>query len=94
MDYEAEPIDEIFLYAISILSKKLNKQQYDIVTNIMFNLYMGDTYGFDSSFDERFLPLVKMYWHSKGKNKFKTKINEYKEKVVRFKVYEGGKDKK
>jgi hypothetical protein len=32
-----------------------------------------------------------MYWHSKGKNKFKTKINEYKEKVIKFKVYEGGK---
>jgi hypothetical protein len=56
---------------------------------------MGKTYGFDPAFDERFLPLCKMYWYSKGKNDFNIKnIPENDEKPIIFKVYDGGKKKK
>jgi hypothetical protein len=56
---------------------------------------MGKTYGFDPAFDERFLPLCKMYWYSKGKNDFNAKnIPENEGKAIIFKVYDGGKKKK
>jgi len=56
---------------------------------------MGKTYGFDPAFDERFLPLTKIYWYSKGKNNFNTKkITKTERKARVFTVYDGGKTKK
>jgi hypothetical protein len=56
---------------------------------------MGKTYGFDPAFDERFLPLCKMYWYSKGKNDFDPKkIPQNDGKAIVFKVYDGGKKEK
>jgi hypothetical protein len=56
---------------------------------------MGKTYGFDPAFDERFMPLVRIYWCSKGKNNFNEKnIPKNKENIVKFTVYDGGKTKK
>jgi hypothetical protein len=95
MDNENDPIHQEFLSSLSFLSKKLTKFQYELVCHVMFNLYMGKTYGFDPAFDERFLPLCKMYWYSKGKNDFNTKnIPENEGKAIIFKVYDGGKKKK
>lgn len=95
MGYDQEDIHEEFLHCLSIISKKLTKSQYEIVSQVMFNLYMGQTYGFDPAFDERFLPLIRIYWYSKGKNNFKEKNISKTDKNNRvFKVYDGGKTEK
>ena len=80
MGYDQEDIHAEFLYCLSILSKKLTKFQYELVSQVLFNLYMGQTYGFDPAFDERFIPLLRVYWYSKGKNNFK-------ENAVNFKAF-------
>jgi len=95
MDNGDEAIHTEFLYCLSFLSKKLTRFQYELVCQVMFNLYMGKTYGFDPAFDERFMPLVRIYWCSKGKNNFNEKnIPKNKENIVKFTVYDGGKTKK
>ena len=95
MDEDQEDIHTEFLYCLSFLSKKLTKFQYEIVCQVIFNFYMGKTYGFDPAFDERFMPLVRIYWHSKGKNNFSEKNISKTEKNNRvFTVYDGGKTKK
>jgi hypothetical protein len=95
MDDESQEIQTEFLYCLSFLSKKLTKFQYELVCQVMFNLYMGKTYGFDPAFDERFMPLVRIYWYSKGKNNFnEKKIKENKANPRVFTVYDGGKTKK
>ena len=92
MGYDQEDIHAEFLYCLSILSKKLTKFQYELVSQVLFNLYMGQTYGFDPAFDER---LLRVYWYSKGKNNFKEKNISKIEKNNRvFTVYDGGKTKK
>jgi hypothetical protein len=95
MGDDYEEIHTEFLYCLSFLSKKLTKFQYETLCQVMFNLYMGKTYGFDPAFDERFMPLTKIYWYSKGKNNFNTKkINKTERKTRVFTVYDGGKTKK
>ena len=95
MEDDYQEIQTEFLYCLSILSKKLTKFQYELVCQVIFNLYMGKTYGFDPAFDERFMPLVRIYWYSKGKNNFKEKNISKIEKNNRvFTVYDGGKTKK
>jgi hypothetical protein len=95
MEDDYQEIQTEFLYCLSILSKKLTKFQYELVCQVIFNLYMGKTYGFDPAFDERFMPLVRIYWYSKGKNNFKEKNISKTEKNNRvFTVYDGGKTKK
>jgi len=95
MDENQEDIHTEFLHCLSFLSKKLTKFQYELVCQVMFNLYMGKTYGFDPAFDERFMPLVRIYWYSKGKNNFSEKNIPKTEKNARvFTVYDGGKTKK
>jgi hypothetical protein len=92
---DQEDIQTEFLFCLSFLSKKLTKFQYELVCQVMFNLYMGKTYGFDPAFDERFMPLVRIYWYSKGKNNFSEKNIPKTEKNARvFTVYDGGKTKK
>jgi hypothetical protein len=95
MEDDYQEIQTEFLHCLSILSKKLTKFQYELVCQVIFNLYMGKTYGFDPAFDERFMPLVRIYWYSKGKNNFKEKNISKTEKNARvFTVYDGGKTKK
>ena len=90
MNNENDPIQTEFLHCLSFLSKKLTKFQYELICHVMFNLYMGKTYGFDPAFDERFLPLCKMYWYDFDPKK----IPQNEGKAIIFKVYDGGKKEK
>lgn len=78
-------INELY-QALHLLSKKLSKKDYELVAGVMFQLYMGERFGYMKSLDGRFLQDIKLIFDlNKGK-----KINR-KAKILKLRVIKGGK---
>ena len=64
-----------------ILAYKLTKNEYDIVTNIMYSLYMGAEFGYMDSDVSGLLVDAKYIYEEVSKKKFEN----FKEKIKRVK---------
>ena len=64
-----------------ILAYKLTKNEYDIVTNIMYSLYMGVEFGYMHSDVSGLLVDAKYIYEEVSKKKFEN----FKEKIKRLK---------
>jgi|MDTE01.2.fsa_nt_gb hypothetical protein len=64
-----------------ILAYKLTKNEYDIVTNIMYSLYMGVEFGYMDSDVSGLLVDAKYIYEEVSKKKFEN----FKEKIKRVK---------
>jgi len=72
--------------ALQLLSKKLTDEEYTLVAGAMFQLFMGERFGYLNSMDGRLLDDIKLI-HKYNKHK---KIKQ-KAQILKFKVIKGGK---
>lgn len=75
-----------FYQALHVLAKKVNKKEYELVAGVMFQLYMGEKFGYLESLDGRFLTDIRLIY---GLNK--SKHVSKKAKILKLKIIQGGK---
>ena len=74
-----------FTKSLVILARNLNRKDYNLVTNVMFSLHNGVSYGYRHEFDPAMM----------GDAAYIYKLNkpyQIKNNVVKLKVVEGSKD--
>jgi len=74
-----------FTKSLVILARSLNQKDYNLVTNVMFSLHNGITYGYHKEFDPSMM----------GDAAYIYKLNKpkkFKDNVVKLKVVKGSKD--
>ena len=74
-----------FTKSLDILARNLNRKDYNLVTNVMFSLHNGVSYGYRHEFDPAMM----------GDAAYIYKLNkpkQFKNNVVKLKVVEGSKD--
>jgi hypothetical protein len=74
-----------FTKSLVILARNLNRKDYNLVTNVMFSLHNGVSYGYRHEFDPAMM----------GDAAYIYKLNkpkQFKNNVVKLKVVEGSKD--
>ena len=74
-----------FTKSLVILARSLNQKDYNLVTNVMFSLHNGVSYGYRHEFDPAMM----------GDAAYIYKLNkpkQFKNNVVKLKVVEGSKD--
>lgn len=72
--------------SLQLLSAKLTDEEYTLVAGAMFQLFMGEKFGYLNALDGRLLEDIKLI------HKFnKSKKLKQKAKVLKFKVLKGGK---
>lgn len=82
-----QPSINDFHKSLHVLAQKLNKKDYDLVSGVMFRLYMGIKFDYMAEFDPNVMHDIKMIW-----NNFKEKKIKRKAKVLKFKLIQGRKD--
>ena len=74
-----------FTKSLVILARSLNQKDYNLVTNVMFSLHNGVSYGYPHEFDPSMM----------GDAAYIYKLNKpkkFKNNVVKLKLVEGSKD--
>ena len=74
-----------FTKSLVILARSLNQKDYNLITNVMFSLHNGVSYGYRHEFDPAMM----------GDAAYIYKLNkpkQFKNNVVKLKVVEGSKD--
>ena len=74
-----------FTKSLVILARNLNRKDYNLVTNVMFSLHNGVSYGYRHEFDPAMM----------GDAAYIYKLNKpkkFKDNVVKLKVVKGSKD--
>jgi len=85
MQRTKQDISDLHL-SLQLLSKKLTDEEYTLVAGAMFQLFMGERFGYLNSLDGRLLEDIKLI-HKYNKHK---KIKQ-KAQILKFKVIKGGK---
>jgi len=85
MQRTKQDISDLHL-SLQLLSKKLTDEEYTLVAGAMFQLFMGERFGYLNSMDGRLLDDIKLI-HKYNKHK---KIKQ-KAQILKFKVIKGGK---
>ena len=74
-----------FTKSLVILARSLDQKDYNLVTNVMFSLHNGISYGYNKEFDPSMM----------GEAAYIYKLNKpkkFKDNVVKHKVVKGSKD--
>jgi len=74
-----------FTKSLVILARSLDQKEYNLVTNVMFSLHNGVSYGYNKEFDPAMM----------GDAAYIFKLNKpkkYKDNIVKLKVVKGSKD--
>jgi len=74
-----------FTKSLIILARFLNQKDYNLVTNVMFSLHNGITYGYNKEFDPSMM----------GDATYIYKLNKpkkYKGNIIKLKIVKGSKD--
>lgn len=74
--------------SLQLLSAKLTDEEYTLVAGAMFQLFMGERFGYLNSLDGRLLEDIKLIHKFNKQKKLKQKA-----KILKFKVIKGGKKK-
>jgi len=85
MQINKDEISDLFK-SLQLLAHKLSDEEYTLVAGTMFQLFMGERFGYYNGVDMRLLEDIKYVQKIAKKKKTKQKA-----KILKFKVIKGGK---